>query len=225
MDEREKTELLKSIPKHQQESRVRGYPSLGSGAIYQFREEDLVIKPLTHVPQYFQRFFAVDPGWNFTASVFFARNPDTTEIFITDEFGGSQMPPQEMAQHIKRRADTGNGIMWGCIDPAARGRSQIDGKRLLTEYENLGLKLQPAKNQVEAGLFSVQCLMSEQRLKIYEGCVGLLSELRMYQRLEDGRVKKINDHFCDAMRYGIMTTSVHLRPRPDGFKPKVITGY
>jgi hypothetical protein len=67
--------------------------------------------------------------------------------------------------------------------------------------------------------------METKQLQIYSKCRGLLSELRLYQRDDRGKPKKVNDHFCDCLRYGVMTESVHLRPRPPGFKPKVVTGY
>ena len=52
---------------------------------------------------------------------------------------------------IKERGD------WipGCIDPAAKQRSQIDGRNLLGEYR-IGLKLSMADNAVEAGI--LRCL-------------------------------------------------------------------
>jgi len=33
----------------------------------------------------------------------------------------------------------------------------------------------------------------------------LMTELRMYSRDDNGKVKKGNDHLMDAMRYGIVT--------------------
>jgi hypothetical protein len=41
------------------------------------------------------------------------------------------------------------------IDPAARGRGQVDGTRLIEQYGELGLLLAPAENAVEAGLYAV----------------------------------------------------------------------
>ena len=93
----------------------------------------------------------------------------------------------------------------------------------MDEYQQLGLKLMPAKNEVEAGVFAVQGLMETKQLQIYSKCKGLLSERRLYQRDDRGRPKKINDHFCDCLRYGIMTERVHTRPRPPNYKVKVHT--
>jgi phage terminase large subunit-like protein len=223
LSEKEQAELKRGMSKHEREARTMGHPSLGSGAIYEYSESSLVCEPLTHIPAYWQRFYALDVGWRKTAALFFCRNPDTGQVWVTDEYGGSALEPHEHAVAIKLRADTGNGVMWGAVDPASRGRSQVDGKRLMDEYQNLGLKLRPAKNEVEAGLFAVQALIETKQLQVYSKCRGLLSELRLYQRDDRGKPKKVNDHFCDCLRYGVMTESVHLRPRPPDFKPRVIT--
>jgi len=221
LSEKEKAELIRGMSKHEIEARTLGHPSLGSGAIYEYSESSLVCEPLTHIPQYWQRFYALDVGWRKTAALFFARNPDTGQVWVVDEFGASQQEPHEIAVALRLRAHLAGGEIWGAVDPASRGRSQLDGRRLMDEYSNLGLRLRPAKNEVEAGLFAVQALMETKQLQIYSKCRGLLSELRLYQRDDRGKPKKIRDHYCDCLRYGVMTESVHLRPRPDNFKPKV----
>ncbi|MDD3183506.1 MAG: hypothetical protein PHD48_12000 [Alphaproteobacteria bacterium] len=91
----------------------------------------------------------------------------------------------------------------GVIDPASRGRSQKDGESLIHLYTQQGLKLQCADNTVEAGIFDVYERFTTDRLKIFETCQSLLSELRIYRRDEKGRIVKENDHNCDAMRYAI----------------------
>jgi phage terminase large subunit-like protein len=223
LSEKEKEELKRGMSRHEVEARTLGYPSLGAGAIYEYSESSLVCEPLSHIPAYWQRFFALDVGWRKTAALFFARDPDTGDIWVTDEYGGSQLEPHEHALSIKLKANTGYGEMWGAIDPASRGRSQVDGRRLIDEFTKNGLKLEPAKNEVEAGLYAVQCLISEKRLHVFSRCKGLLGELRLYQRDERGKPKKVNDHFCDCLRYGVMTEEVHLRPRSPNFKPRVIS--
>lgn len=222
LSEKEQAELKRGMSRHEVEARTMGYPSLGAGAVFDYSESSLVCEPLTHLPRYWQRFYALDVGWRKTAALFFARDPDSGRVWVVDEYGGSQMEPHEHSVAIKLRADTGFGESWGAIDPAARGRSQVDGRRLMDEYQNLGLKLRSARNEIVAGIFAVQALISTNQLQVYSRCKQLLSELRMYQWSEkDGKPKKIHDHFCDCLRYGIMTESVHLRPRPSNFKPKV----
>jgi hypothetical protein len=55
----------------------------------------------------------------------------------------------------------------GCIDPAARGRSQDDGKKLTDSYRDLGLELYLADHAVEAGIFDVYQRLSTGTLKVF----------------------------------------------------------
>ncbi|MCW5977738.1 MAG: hypothetical protein KIT09_06655 [Bryobacteraceae bacterium] len=54
----------------------------------------------------------------------------------------------------------------GAIDPACRGRSQVDGRQLWQMYTDQGLKLQTADNAVEAGIYRVWERLSAGRLKV-----------------------------------------------------------
>jgi hypothetical protein len=65
--------------------------------------------------------------------------------------GRAQAEPAIHAASIRARG------AWipGVIDPAARGRGQVDGTRLIEQYGELGLLLAPAENAVEAGLYAV----------------------------------------------------------------------
>jgi phage terminase large subunit-like protein len=213
----EKRQLLTSIPRHQQEARTQGYPSLGVGAIYQYSESSLLCEPRT-IPMYHYRCYGLDVGWNCTAAVFISIDPDTGEHIVFDEYKKGEETATVHAAAIKLKADTGNGISCGAIDPAARGRSQLDGNNLLDQYRNAGLKIYPAENAVEAGIHRIQQLIDTDRLKIYPKCTGLLAELRQYHRDDRGKVIKRNDHLLDALRYAVATEKIHLRPRPADYK-------
>lgn len=64
-----------------------------------------------------------------------------------------------------------------------------------------------ANNSVRPGIDRVFSLFSDERLFIYRSCKELTSELSSYSYKDDSldEVKKINDHFCDALRYGCYT--------------------
>jgi hypothetical protein len=93
----------------------------------------------------------------------------------------------------------------GVIDPAARGRSQVDGTRLIEQYSELGLLLAPAENAVEAGLYAVWERLSDGRLFVFSSLQNWLSEFRIYRRDEKGKIVKQNDHLMDATRYLVMS--------------------
>ena len=91
------------------------------------------------------------------------------------------------------------------VDPAARGRSQIDGCQLIEKYRDLGLRLEPAINSVEAGLYTVWELFVGNRLKSFKNLPNFWQEFRLYRRDEKGKVVKKSDHLMDCLRYAIMS--------------------
>ena len=107
-------------------------------------------------------------------------------------------------REIKKRYPPGFKLP-GAIDPASRGRSQVDGKNLLQLYRKEGLHLVPADNAVEAGIEAVWSRLSTGRLKIARHLSDFFDEYRLYRRDENGRIVKENDHYMDALRYLVMT--------------------
>jgi hypothetical protein len=87
------------------------------------------------------------------------------------------------------------------IDPAAKGRSQVDGTQLIELYRGYKLPLEPAINAVETGILDVFNKLSTGKLKVFKTCRNFFAEYRLYQRDEKGHVKKTKDHLMDCMRY------------------------
>ena len=162
--------------------------------------------------------YGMDVGWNATAVVFVRYDSDHKTYYVTDEYKRGECTPPDHAAAVTFRSK----FMSGAIDPASRGRSQLDGKSLMGEYKDLGLRLLAADNAVEAGLHRVQMLMSTGRLKIFPQCTGLLAELRKYSRDENGKIRKQDDHLLDALRYVMFTDNV-MRPLKPIERPRVNT--
>jgi hypothetical protein len=93
----------------------------------------------------------------------------------------------------------------GVCDPAARGRSQRDGRQLLEDYRALGLHLTEAQNTVEAGLYQVWERLSTGRLKVCRSLANWRKEARLYRRDDKGNIVKKEDHLMDATRYLVMS--------------------
>ena len=104
-----------------------------------------------------------------------------------------------------RRQSRGGAWIPGVIDPAAKGRSQLDGAQLIQGHWQEGLKLQPAVNAVEAGIFAVEQMMYGGKLKAFRTLPNWYSELRSYRRDTNGKVVKERDHLMDATRYLVMS--------------------
>jgi hypothetical protein len=207
LGDEEKRELLSSCEPHLRESRSLGIPNLGSGAVYDVPTSEFVIDPIKIKP-WFKRCYGMDVGWNWTAVVWGALDPDTDVLYLYDCYKREKEKPEVHASAIQRR-----GKMVGAIDPAARTRSQVDGNQLLKLYRSEGLKLVPAENAVEATIYEVWSRLSTGRLKVVEGAMShWLNEYRMYRRDIHGKIVKVNDHLMDATRYLAITGLKHAKP-------------
>ena len=212
-----KEEALKTYSAHEREARSKGIPSLGAGAIYPYLESDVLVDPF-EIPIWWPRAFGLDVGWNRTAAIWGALDPESNQIYLYSEHYVGQEVPAVHASAIKSRGDW----IWGAIDPRSDSRSQADGTRLVDLYENEGLHLTPADNTVEAGLYRINQLFASGQLKIFSNLSNWLTEYRVYRRDENGKVVKKNDHLMDAMRYLIMSGMEYAEayPDPDDMMPR-----
>jgi hypothetical protein len=200
LSEESKAELLSAIPPHEREARRNGEPTLGAGKIYEIPEADFVIEPF-EVPTFWFKSYGLDVGWNRTACIWQAHNRETDIVYFVDEHYGAEQAPELHAVSIKARGEWIPGV----IDPAARGRQQGDGKRLIEQYIAAGLNLEAADNSVEAGIYEIRQRLLGGRLKVFKSLANWLKEYRLYRRDEKGKVHKSNDHAQDAGRYNIMS--------------------
>lgn len=209
IDEQTKAELLASTPPHLREARSKGIPSPGFGAIYPVAWEEVTCHPFA-IPEFWKRGFALDVGWRNTAALWGAQDPSDGVLYVYSEYKAGEQLPLIHAEAIKAR---GSWIK-GAIDPAARGRQQNDGSKLITSYRQAGLKLTVANNAVETGLFQVWSALSTGRLKLFTTLRMTNNEYLKYRRDEKGKVIKKDDHLMDCLRYLWMTWASIAGVRP-----------
>lgn len=202
-------ELQASMAPHQREARRTGRPALGSGAIYPVAEGDFIIDPIP-IPEHWGQTYALDVGWNCTAAIFVAHDPERDTFYLTAEYYGKQREPVVHAHSIVAMQPY---KMIGAIDPAADQSNQKDGTKLKEAYEEFGLDLVRANNAVEAGLHHVLVLMQTGRLKVFRSLTNWIKEVRLYRRDEKGKIVKKNDHLMDATRYALNTDGI-FRAKP-----------
>lgn len=200
LSQEDQDEMLMAYPPHQRDARSKGVPALGSGAIYPVPESLFVIDPFL-LPKHWRKVFAMDVGWNNTAVVWAAYDSDSETIYVYDCYKVGGLEPAQHANAIKARGSWIRGV----IDPAARGRSQIDGRNLAQMYVDLGLKVSYANNSVDAGINEVWQKLLNSQLKVFSTCKALIDEYRVYRRDEKGRIVKDNDHLMDSLRYLVMS--------------------
>lgn len=196
----QKKTLWDSIPPYQRDARAKGIPQLGAGAIYPVPESEISCEPF-ELPKHWPRVYAMDVGWNRTAALWGAIDRESDTVYLYAEHYRGQAEPVIHASAIKSRG------AWipGVIDPASRGRSQVDGTQLLQSYMDLGLDLKTASNAVESGIYEVWQRMSTGRLRVFKTLQNFFAEFRIYRRDEKGRIIKQNDHLMDCGRYLIVS--------------------
>lgn len=172
-------------------------------------EDDIICEPF-EFPAWYRFVYALDVGWSRTAAVWGALDPESDVLYLYSEHYRGEAEPPIHAAAIKSRG------AWipGTLDPAARGRSQIDGNQLLAQYQALGLVLTTANNAVDAGIFEVWTRLSSGRLKVFRTLQNWRTEYRIYRRDEKGKIVKAGDHLMDCTRYLCMSGIALAAMRP-----------
>lgn len=215
-----KKSLYDSIPEYQKDARTRGIPQLGAGVVYAIADSEILVDAFS-IPKHWPRGYALDIGWGRTAAIWRAKDPDTKISYFYDEHYQAEGSPEIHGAAIRRRG------LWipGKVDPAARGRKQDDGERMLTLYRKaiygeedltLGVRLlTPARNAVEAGIYETLMALQQGTLKVMRNrCPNWLAERRLYRRNERGEIVKAFDHALDAGRYNLASGDLWLAQLP-----------
>lgn len=200
LEEEEKKKLLSSIPEWQRDARTKGIPQLGSGAIYRVALEEILVDNF-EIPKHWKKSYSLDVGWNTTAALFCAINPDNNVIYIYDEMYVHKKQPFEYAREIKMRGEWIEGV----VDSASNNSNQHDGIKIYELLQSEGLKLSFPDKSVSAGIYKVWEYLTNGKIKVFKSCKNFQDEYRIYRRDEKGNIIKEKDHLMDAFRYLIMS--------------------
>lgn len=171
----------------------------------------------------------IDPGMQTTAVLFAGFDRDNC-LTIFDELplSGNTAIPENAAERIlavRNRWNLPECPKYTLIDPAARSRDLASGERVDQAYRRAGIKVLPAQNEVEPGVFEVMRRMENRDpegnpaplIRISSRCKELIREIGRYRMnpKEDGSfdVVKKDDHFVDVMRYLCMARPTAPRRR------------
>jgi hypothetical protein len=105
--------------------------------IYPMPDSAITVKDFA-IPAHWPRAYGLDLRWLTTAAIWGARDPESDVLYLYSEYLGEA----ESAVHAAAIRARGAWIP-GLIDAQANGRNQVDGRRLIQMYRNLGLALQP----------------------------------------------------------------------------------
>jgi hypothetical protein len=205
----EKADMLARIPPYLRDARTKGIPQLGTGIIYPVPESEIA-EDAFDIPAFWPRGYVMDVGWNRTAAAWFTHDRERDILHLYDAYYRGEAEPSVHAGAILGRGKW----MPGRIDPASRGRSQVDGRQLLQMYRDLGLRLEPAPNAVEAGISETWERLSSGRLRVFARCAAWFQEFRFYRRDEKGKVVKQNDHLMDTTKMAVLSGTAWLEVEP-----------
>ena len=201
----ERARIAASYPPHEQEARLRGVPTLGSGRIFPVTEESIACDAII-VPKHWPQIGGLDFGWDHpTAAVKLAWDRDADVVYVMQTYRARQATPLIHAGALKP---------WGAIpwawphDGLAHDKSS--GEQLAESFRKHGLGLLPAHaafddgtTGVEAGLLMMLERMQTGRLKVFRHLADWFEEFRLYHR-SDGQVVKLRDDLLSATRYALM---------------------
>ena len=200
LTEKQKDLIRSETPPHLIDARSKGIPSIGAGAIYPLAESEFLVDDFP-LPKHWLRAYALDVGWNRTAALWGAKDPEANVTYLYAEYYRGQAEPPIHAAAIQKRGKWIPGV----VDPAAAGSGVHDGKQTIKLYKENGLDLVPAVNDVEAGILAVWQVLSTGTIKVFKSLQNWRTEYRMYRRDENGRIVKENDHLMDDTRYLILS--------------------
>jgi PBSX family phage terminase large subunit len=169
------------------------------------------------IPLTWERVIGMDHGLrNPTALVFGAIDPVNAEVIIYNEYyKANTLVPA----HVKAIKPLLEEISHGRLrfikaDPSTRNKTDpINGKSVQGLYQEYGIYLSEANNNVETGILRVNSYIERGKLKVYSTCINTVREHLRYtfpeitmdndKNLDEKPVKK-DDHSCDALRYMMM---------------------
>lgn len=211
-------EMLDACEPHLREARSMGIPAMGAGQVYPVKIDDITAEDNFRMQGWYRRAYGMDVGWNATAAVFGAYDPDNDVLYIYDAYIKGQADPEIHASAIRRRYPKSPYLkIPGAIDPASKSSSQIDGRNLLKLYRDEGLLLVEADNALESGIHVVYGRFTAQKLKIVRNpnTEAIIKELQTYRRDEKGKIVNKHDyHLMDCLRYLVMTGIQIAKPLP-----------
>lgn len=225
---------LKEFPAHEREMRSKGVPLMGTGLVFPFSDDDLMVDEFS-IPRHWPQIIGVDWGWDHPfAAVKMAWNREADMVYLTADYRESKVTPPVHAATINK---------WGEWIPVAWPHDGLNtekgtGEQLINAYREAHVNLLPWKatnppppgrkegeggNSAEAAILSMYERMEGGRFKVFKSCRYFLEERRQYHR-KDGKLVKLYDDVISAARYAHMmlrhsrtqTIRVHSQPQVAG---------
>jgi len=199
LSEEDKKLQIAGLGPHEIESRKFGRPTIGSGKVYQFDENDYVVADFTINPKW-KTIGGLDVGISHpTCAVKLSIDEESGVGYIHQEY---KVSGETSIYHAYKLKD------WPCrfaIDPNSRQRSISTGDSPYKMFQEImgDDRLILADNRVNYGISLIRAKIASEQLYIFESCVETMKEMRLYRFKENGDIHKVNDDLMDALRYAV----------------------
>ena len=206
-------QILSSYSPHEREMRRYGRPSIGSGLVFPFGEEKIIVEPIP-IEEHWPRIAAIDFGWDHpTAVVWCALDRDTETFYVYDCYRASKASPSVHSDIIKSRPH----FIPIAYPHDGNRRDSMGNPGLADQYRNLGcnfllehftnppaLGVNKGSNSIEEGLMAMLQLIEADKFKVFSTLSDWFEEFRMYHR-KDNKVVPIRDDLMSATRYAFQS--------------------
>lgn len=216
IDEHTKQQLLAVYSPHEREMRARGIPVFGSGQVFPFPEDQIVVEPFV-LPDHYPRICGLDFGYDHpTAAIWVAWDRESDTVYIYDEHYQNKQTAVVHAAAINSRPRW-IPVVW---PHDGYQHDKGSGIQLAQQYRNQGVNMTAehfknpvalgekstgkGSNSIEVGIMEMYQMMEQGRLKVFSTCRNWLQEFREYHR-QDGKIVPIKDDAMSASRYAIMS--------------------
>ena len=224
LDPVERDRMIKSYPPHERDTRARGIPMLGSGAVFPVGDETISIAPF-EIPQHWARINGMDFGIDHPAAGAFCAHDRDADIFYV--YDGYKMPGETPIYHAAAMKKHGEWIPNSWPQDGLQ-REKSSNIALKDQYRKHSLYMlrdyaqypDARGNSREAGLIEMYEYMRTGKLKVFSNLSQWFEEKRMYHR-KDGLVVAKYDDLLSATRYAFMMRRYAIvKPPATSSKPR-----
>ena len=198
--------ILAQYPEHERQTRTRGIPAMGSGAVFLVDPDKLLVDPF-ECPSHWVRLGGMDFGWDHpSAFVECWWDPDLDIFYLVRTLRLRHETPLQHVQAVRSW-----GLRWAWPHDGKNQTLAGAGASLMRQYADAGLDMmfehathEDGGISVEAGVAELHDRMRGGRFKIFrDGNDDFIEEMALYHR-KDGLLVKENDDAISAVRYALM---------------------
>ena len=182
------SEVLDALPEKQRARFRDGLWVKGEGCIYEKFTEEMIVEP-KDLPTMDYYTAGQDFGMNITNVKIGWKG---RRVYAVRDHGGYNLTTRSFDDELAELGWFSEDFPVYC-DPAG-------GERILEIRGG-----ERANNSVEPGIDFINSKIERGEFFVSIECTGVLSEIWDYCRDEDDEIVKVNDHYMDAMRYGIFS--------------------